>query len=112
MTDNGFEFGNTSIRQAYGWGLLSYKLYQYGISKRLFVASHAGGDSARNFIERFWTKVYKPLVGLCFPDEPESIVKIKNILERSGLNCSMAETVAPGWLFQCWDSAPSSFFSI
>ena len=29
VTDNGFEFGNMSIRQSVAWGILSYKLYQY-----------------------------------------------------------------------------------
>ena len=73
LTDNGNEYGNMTIRQSSGWGNFAYQLNEHQITRRLFVGSHAGGDSAKNFIERFWPKVYKPLVGLSFPDEAESM---------------------------------------
>ena len=87
-----------TIRQTLGWGNFAYKLNEQQITRRLFVGSHSGGDSAKNFIERFWPKVYKPLVGLSFPDEAESMDKITNILKNSGLNCSKAEKLDDEWI--------------
>ena len=97
ITDNGQNFGNMTIRQSRSWGVLALRLFNLGITKRLFIGSHAGGDSARNFIERFWTRVYKSLVGLSFPDEPESMVKVCTILDNSGHNCSMATSHPTDW---------------